>query len=404
MPQSGEVAAAIFGANQNSYLMYLGLRRRGIETFVFAENANDNFGNIGIIRCPPIDDSEALLSCLDSFASANPAMKLVVLPSSDRYARFFAAARDRLPQAFILKSPGADAVEICADKGRFREFCAGNHLNAPQTFVFASREEFERSSAVIPYPVIVKRVVSGVLPESAMAKVTLASDRDRLLEIGLNVWKHGSSLLLQEYIPGTPEQIVFIGGYVDRQNGISDLFIGTKEMEYPLLGGTTTACRLAWQDDAAESAMHLLQLLDYEGLFDIEYKRDPRSGLLRIIEVNPRIGFWHRASEDGGMDIISCCVLTASGARTREQMDYHAHAEGRVWVEPNMHLIACTERFGLFGGLRRWIRDMRRPGRVRDSRLPGWRRTIGHTRNLLGRFWELGLGAVLRGVRNESAR
>ncbi len=404
MPQSGKVAAAIFGANQNSYLMYLGLRRRGIDTFVFAENANDNFGNIAITRCPPIGDSEALLSCLNSFAAANPDLKLVVLPSSDRYARFFAGARDRLPQAFILKSPSADTVETCADKGRFREFCAKNGLNAPETFVFASRDEFERSNAVIPYPVIVKRVVSGVLPESAMPKVTLAADRDQLLEIGRNVWKHGSSLLLQEYIPGTPEQIVFIGGYVDPQNGISDLFVGTKEMEYPLLGGTTTACRLEWQEDAAEAARQLLRLLDYEGLFDIEYKRDPRSGALRIIEVNPRIGFWHRASEDDNMDIISCCVLTASGARARGQMDYRAHAEGRVWIEPNMHLIACTECYGLFGGLRRWVRDMRRPTRVRDTRLPGWRRTVGHTRNVLGRFWELGLGTVLRGVRNESAR
>lgn len=402
MLQTGTVAAAVFGANPNSYFMYWALRRRGIATFVFAEDASSGFGNIPIVRCPPVGDSEALLAGLESFAASNPGRKLVVLPSSDEYAQFFAAARDRLPQACVLKTPSREAVETCADKRRFREFCRQNGLHAPATFSFASRDELEQSSAAITYPVIVKR--SRALPESVMEKVTLAADRDELLAMGLKVWAHGSSLLFQEYIPGSYEDVVFVGGYVDERNGIRDIFVGTKELEYPLLGGTTTSCRLAWQQDVVESAMHVLRLLNYEGMFDIEYKRDPRTGSLAIIEVNPRIGFWHRVSEDGGMDVISCYVLTASGAHMRNQLDYQPHADGRAWVAAHLHLLACIERFGLFGGLRRWIRDMQRPGRVRDRYWPGFRTIAAHARRLLGRFRELGLGAVLRGVRDASGR
>lgn len=398
MSQTGTVAAAIFGANPNSWFMYWALRRRGIQTFVFAEDVSKGFGNIQIIRCPPADDGVAFLSWLDSFASSNPALKLVVLPSSDQYAQFFAAAKNRLPQSCVLRCPSPEAVETCVDKVRFRDFCERNKLHAPATFSFASRDEFERGSAAIPYPVIVKR--PRALSESIMAKVTLAVDREQLLEIASNVWGHGISLLLQEYIPGSYEDIVFIGGYVDEQNGARDIFVGTKELEYPLLGGTTTACRLAWQEDAVESAMHVLRLLNYEGMFDIEYKRDTRSGLLTIIEVNPRIGFWHRVSEDGGMDVISCYVLTASGAQLRSQLNYQAHADGRVWVAGHLHLLACIERFGLLRGLRRWLRDMRRPGRIRDRYRPGWRTLAAHARRVLGRFRELGLFAVLRGAGN----
>lgn len=399
MPQPTHIAAAIFGPDDNAYWMYLALQRREIDTLVFTETVSKNFGDIGTIECPSYDDPESLLSFLDSYAAAHPGTRFVVLASSDEYALFFATHRDRLPGSFVLKCPSETATQICIDKKRFKAFCEANDIRRPTTFTFESRDSFERSDSNIPYPVIVKPTFSRELPKSIIPKVIMARDRQQLLQIGEAVWAHGCSLFFQEFIAGGYEQIVFVGGYVDRQAGICELFVGTKEMEYPILGGSTTSCRLKWQDDAAESSKRLLDLLEYEGLFDIEFKRDPRDNSLVIIEINARTGLWHRVSESGSMDIISYYVLTASGAMTPDQIQYSAHTEGRVWISTYKHLLACIENFGLLAGVRRWKQELGRKERVRGDGNMNWKRVLKHLRNLLGRFRQLGLVTVLQGTR-----
>jgi predicted ATP-grasp superfamily ATP-dependent carboligase len=57
-------------------------------------------------------------------------------------------------------------------------------------------------------------------------------------------------------------------------------------------------------EDTATSttAIRLLQELRYTGIVEVEFKRDPRDGKLKLLDINPRVWGWHSLCGSAGVD------------------------------------------------------------------------------------------------------
>jgi predicted ATP-grasp superfamily ATP-dependent carboligase len=78
-----------------------------------------------------------------------------------------------------------------------------------------------------------------------------------------------------------------------------------------------------------ESGLKLLRALGFHGLSQVEFKRDPRDGAHKLMEVNPRLFQWHGLAAACGVDL----PLIAYRDLTGEQVEpVSANGSRKRWA------------------------------------------------------------------------
>ena len=109
----------------------------------------------------------------------------------------------------------------------------------------------------------------------------------------------------------------------------------------PLLaGGSSGRRRPAWaraasarrsgSDEVVEQGLALLRQLGFHGLSQVEFKRDPRDGAYKLMEVNPRLWQWHGLAAACGVDLPLIAYRDLLGERAeRRRLARRAASAGR---------------------------------------------------------------------------
>ena len=110
--------------------------------------------------------------------------------------------------------------------------------------------------------------------------------------------------LVQELIPGDDDALFTLGSYLDRDGEPLGLFCGRKLRQTPRGGiGTCRVGEALWDEEVVDRGLTLLRALEFTGLSQVELKRDARDGMLRLMEVNPRLWQWHGLAAACGVDL-----------------------------------------------------------------------------------------------------
>ena len=64
-----------------------------------------------------------------------------------------------------------------------------------------------------------------------------------------------------------------------------------------------------------EQGLRLLAALGHTGLSQVEFKRDARDGVLKLMEVNPRLWQWHGLAAACGVDVTRIAYEDLTGER-----------------------------------------------------------------------------------------
>jgi len=70
-----------------------------------------------------------------------------------------------------------------------------------------------------------------------------------------------------------------------------------------------------WVDEVVDAGLHLLRALGCNGLSQVEFKRDPRDGKFKLMEVNPRLWQWHSLARASGVDLPLIAYRDLTGER-----------------------------------------------------------------------------------------
>jgi hypothetical protein len=84
-----------------------------------------------------------------------------------------------------------------------------------------------------------------------------------------------------------------------------------------------------WISPAQEAAVvHFVKELGYRGVFDCGYRYDPRDGVYKMLDVNPRVGLnFRQCVGRGDLDVVRAMYLDL----TAQEVPAGQPAEGRVW-------------------------------------------------------------------------
>jgi D-aspartate ligase len=138
---------------------------------------------------------------------------------------------------------------------------------------------------------------------------------DNTLELKRQYDRYASfniAVIAMEFIPGADDRYCSYYTYID-QDG-APLFHFTKRVvrRHPVNEGGTTYHITDWNPEVAEKGLRLFQHVGLRGLGNIEFKRDPRDGELKLIEVNARYTAGNAVVTLSGIDqaLLSYSQLT----------------------------------------------------------------------------------------------
>ncbi|WP_250258620.1 carboxylate--amine ligase [Dermabacter sp. Marseille-Q3180] len=229
-------------------------------------------------------------------AGRTPA-KHLLLCNEDALVEMFAKHRGSLEKYFVLPIPSDQALEAIVDKAEFAKLCATNKVPAPRTEIVDFSCDPFPSPTKLEFPVVAKVAKASALlglsiPEKK--KVYFVRSQAELDQVWTNHRDAAFTgrFVVQELIPGDDTAMWSLTLYRDK-NGSVTLRASARvllEEHTPEALGRPAAMLTQFDPDVLAQATRLLDAVDYRGFANVDLKRDPKTGTLLFLEINPRIG------------------------------------------------------------------------------------------------------------------
>lgn len=230
---------------------------------------------------------------------------LILVPTSDVWIEAVMNAMPALRGNVLTFDAYQDIAASLLNKLRFHALCRKHGVETPGVWQAEGSNELRALSESVPFPCILKpALVHRARAYLRGRKVLLArTQKEFLLHVdgmpeGLGGW------LVQEIVPGKESEITLFGGYIGRDGVPMQVFTGRKLRQYPAGFGSASLVVNTACDKTLELTLEFLKKIDFKGICGAEYKRDPRDGRLKMIEINPRPTLWFQASNDAGCRIV----------------------------------------------------------------------------------------------------
>ena len=212
----------------------------------------------------------------------------VVLAGADPGVEFIARNRLALIELGYAPVEGSDEVSLAMlDKQLTSDAALEAGIDAPRVAGIESEARLEAMIGELAFP-------CGLKPRQSMLfqhhfgggnKLIVARDPDELRDGFRRTHELGLEMLIAELIPGDDECLVSYCGYLD---GGGEPLTDCTIRQYPPGFGLSSYAASDDEADVRELGLGFLRDLGLRGPFEVEFKRDPRDGRLKLIECNPR--------------------------------------------------------------------------------------------------------------------
>jgi predicted ATP-grasp superfamily ATP-dependent carboligase len=235
----------------------------------------------------PLEDEEGFVAALRGLGSG------VVFATHDEGLRAIARHRDEL----ALLCPFPRDLEHVQRKRVQLEAAR----DIPDTRFPASAADAVAAAGEIGYPVLVKpsEPVGFRQRYGRQAVVCEAAADVEEAYAQAEPWEP----MVQDLIPGGDDELYTLGAYLSKSLEPLGVFCGRKLVQTPPGIGTARLAEAVWVDEVVESGLELLRALHCNGLSQVEFKRDPRDGRFKLMEINPRLWQWHSLAQACGVDL-----------------------------------------------------------------------------------------------------
>ncbi|MEM9255724.1 MAG: hypothetical protein AAGA91_09760 [Pseudomonadota bacterium] len=243
-------------------------------------------------------DPDKLLQKLVAFAHSQ-AGRPVLFPTSDYFIEFICQRFSDLSDHFSIAPDYHSLAAQLLDKLSFYRLCRQHAVAVPGLWELKDAGDIDKIIDELMFPCILKPTLIHLAKDYLKgAKVLVVANVDELLDRFRSIPAATGSWLLQEIIPGEESNITLLAGYRGGNEHADDVLTARKVRQYP--PGFGSASRVVSEDCEETIAITkaFLGAVGYRGLYGAEYKRDPRDGQLKIIEINPRPTLWFQISHD----------------------------------------------------------------------------------------------------------
>jgi D-aspartate ligase len=267
----------------------------------------------------------------------------ILIPTSDESAVFVAEYRQALKEFFVFPKNPPDLVRQLMSKKGMYELARKLNVPTPLTRFPQNLEDVTAYAQEAVFPVMLKGILGNRLQQRTGKKMIIVNSAEELVS-NYQVLEdpREPNLMLQECIPGDDDEVYIFNGYFDGDSQCLSPFTGHKIRQFPVHVGCASLGACVWNKEVAAITTDFMRAIGYRGILDIGYRLDPRDGLYKVLDINPRVGQAFRmfVSEDG-LDVVRDLYLDLTGQARFPAVP----REGRRWMIEDFDLISSYDYY-----------------------------------------------------------
>jgi predicted ATP-grasp superfamily ATP-dependent carboligase len=269
-------------------------------------------------------DSEKLKNFLAKFKK-EISSSAVIFSGSDIFCLNLSSLKDEIVNDFHFVLPSKEIVETLVNKKKFYQSLDKHMIPHPITYFPKCLDDVEKISKKVDYPVYVRPAISQIFAKRFRKKGFVVGSEEELIKCCALAARYKIDFMIQEIIPGPAMNLFGICGYFNKNAGPMGLFAYRRLREWPHKFGTNSLIESVSISDVSsikDLVVNYLCSIGYYGLMEAEFKKDPRDGDFKFLEVNARSWWQNSFPTKCGINLVLMAYLDTIGGEIRNQEKY----------------------------------------------------------------------------------
>lgn len=318
MSLSEKPPAIVIGFELNGLGVSRALHSAGISSIAISGSKSNvaSHTRTADVRFLPKWDEENLMVALRALASGF-SDRPPLLITKDEAVLWVSTNRDELSKHYRVALPSAETVDVLMNKRAFQKLALAKGWPVPKTWEIGSEVELEQYKNEIPFPCILKpEVKNSEFRRNTDKKSFKTRSREELFEVYRYVAQWEPTVVIQEWIEGGDDRIVFCLGYWSRDSVPKVIFSGRKIRQWPPECGNTAICEPldgTIADTIADLTKKIFAETKFVGLGSVEFKLRPDGSPVIMEPTVGRTNYQNEIAVVNGVNIPAVAYFDSVG-------------------------------------------------------------------------------------------
>jgi D-aspartate ligase len=356
---TGGPGGIVLGGDFNGLAIVRSLGRRGIPVCIIDdEHSISRFSRYAThaVRVPDLRDDGRTIETLLDVGKRLGLGGWVLYPTRDETVSVLSRHRDALAARFRVATAPWSSVRWACDKRRTYALAERLGIPVPKTWYVRDAGELETLASALP--LAIKPAIKERFIYATKAKAWRADSLAELIARfeAASALVGSEEVMVQEVVPGDGREQFAYCAFFKHGRAIGTMVARRWRQHPPEFGRASTFVETVDVPILEELSERLLREIDYYGLVELEYKRDPRTGEFKLLDFNARTWGYHSLGQRAGVDFPAMLFADQVG----ETVAPRRAAAGIRWIRLVTDLpTGAVEVLGGRIGWRSYLRSLR---------------------------------------------
>jgi D-aspartate ligase len=226
----------------------------------------------------------------------------VLFPTRDELVAALSRHRSILSEIFRVPSPDWETARWVLDKRNTYQLASTLKIPIPMTWTSLTHDGLDHINS--PFPLVLKPAIKEHFFYATKAKAWRVDTRFELHVKfrRASALMGASEVLIQDFIPGDGSQQFSYCAFFKTGKSIGSMVTRRWRQHPHEFGRASTYVETVEMPELEVLAQRFLSAINYYGLVEVEFKRDPRDGEFKLLDVNPRTWGYHTLGSHAGVD------------------------------------------------------------------------------------------------------
>jgi predicted ATP-grasp superfamily ATP-dependent carboligase len=275
-------------------------------------------------RCPKFK-SEEFIPFLIELAQKENLQGWFLIGSNDHIVENLSLHAQELAPYYTMIVPAKEQLYNIIDKANLMQIASTCGTHIPKTCDINTLEQTKDFT----YPLLIKGREGLSFYKATHQKAIQVNNEEELHSKIQEIALLTNDVMIQELIPFDKQNRVVSFTCFAINGEIQTYWMGQKLREHPIKYGTATMSQSVLLLEVLEEAKPLMKALNYTGVCEIEFMRDPRDGYYKLIEINPRTWLWVGLAKACGIDYAKIMYRYVNGIEQTYPTTYEVGVKWR---------------------------------------------------------------------------
>ena len=248
-------------------------------------------------------ETETYVNFLIELAKKENIQGWTIFPNSDPAVYALSRYKEILENYYRIPTPPWEVIRNVYIKKETYRVAEKNGIPIPKLY---EQNNLEQLMALnLEYPLVIKPSIRDHFFSKTKIKAFRINNKEELIKTYKRVRAiiDPAEILVQDFIPGGPKNLYSFCPFFKNGKVITGI-TGRRARQHPMdFGHASTYVELAEIPELRSIAEKFLTLIDFYGIAEVEFMKDPRDNQFKLIEVNPRVWGWHTLAIAAGLDL-----------------------------------------------------------------------------------------------------